>query len=79
MESIVLRLQEWLAFYGLKVVAAVVILVLGRIAAGIIRRLLWKAMEKGRGEATLISALVIVSAIEEESGPLRPIAPQGTP
>lgn len=55
MESIVLKLQEWLAFYGLKVVAAVVILVLGRIAAGIIRRLLRKAMEKGRVEVTLIS------------------------
>ena len=55
MESIVLKLQEWLAFYGLKVVAAVVILVLGRIAAGIIRRLFRTAMEKGRVEPTLIS------------------------
>ncbi len=55
MESVVVKLQEWLAFYGLKVLAALVILVLGRIAAGIIRRLLRKAMEKGGVEQTLIA------------------------
>ncbi|BCS98709.1 mechanosensitive ion channel protein [Desulfoluna limicola] len=55
MESIVVKLQEWLAFYGLKVVAALAILVLGRIAAGIVRRLLRKVMTKGKVEPTLIS------------------------
>jgi len=55
MESIVMKLQEWLAFYGLKVVAALVILVLGRIAAGILRRVLRNIMVKGKVEPTLIS------------------------
>ncbi|WP_300668482.1 mechanosensitive ion channel domain-containing protein [Desulfoluna sp.] len=55
MESIVVKLQEWLAFYGLKVVAALIILVLGRIAAGVVRRLLRNVMTKGRVEPTLIS------------------------
>jgi len=55
MESIVVKLQEWLAFYGLKVVAALVILVLGRIIAGIVRRLLRNVMVKGKVEPTLIA------------------------
>lgn len=55
MESVVVKLQEWLAFYGLKVVAALVILLLGRIAAGLVRRLLRRVMTKGKVEPTLVS------------------------
>lgn len=55
MESLVLKLQEWLVFYGLKVVASVVILVLGRIAAGIVRRVFRNVMDKGKVEPTLSS------------------------
>ena len=55
MESIVLKLQEVAAFYGLKIVAALVILVLGRIVAGTLRRLLRKAMTHGGVEPTLIA------------------------
>lgn len=55
MESIVVKLQEWLAFYGLKVVAALIILVMGRIAAGLIRRVIRKVMTKSKMEPTLIS------------------------
>ena len=46
MEQIVVKLQEWIALYGLKVIAAVIILFVGRFAAkgicAIIRRMLQK-------------------------------------
>ncbi|MCK5271233.1 MAG: hypothetical protein KAJ52_01605, partial [Sedimentisphaerales bacterium] len=46
MENIVLRLQEWVTFYGLKILAAIAIFLIGRWIAkavqGIIKKLLAK-------------------------------------
>ncbi len=46
-EQLVPKLQEWLALYGMKVVAAIVILIIGRIIVGVlvgvVRRLLTRA------------------------------------
>jgi small conductance mechanosensitive channel len=55
MENIVMKLQEWIALYGLKVVAAIAILVLGRIAAGIARSLVRRILKKSKVDETLVS------------------------
>jgi small conductance mechanosensitive channel len=74
MENIVMKLQEWIVLYGLKVVAAIAILVLGRIAAGIIRGVVRRLLRKSKVEETLVSfftsgtyvaimAFVVIAAI----------------
>jgi len=63
MAAILLKGQELLAFYGLKVVAALAIFIIGRIAAGMLRGVLKKMMEKGQVEPTLTSFICSVSYV----------------
>ncbi len=55
METIVIKLQDLIAFYGLKVIAAIVILVIGRYVAIGVRKLLRRVMRKSSVEETLVS------------------------
>ena len=75
-ERIVALAQEWGALYGLKVIGALVILIVGRIAAGIIRSILRALMTRSKADPTLISfvtsltyvaimAFVIIGAISK--------------
>ena len=57
MENIGLKLQEWLALYGLKIIAAIAILILGRIAAGLARSLVRRILRKSKVDETLVSFL----------------------
>ncbi|HPQ44675.1 MAG TPA: mechanosensitive ion channel [Syntrophales bacterium] len=54
MEQVIVKLQEWITLYGLKVIAAVIILIVGRIAAGALRTLVRRLLQKSRMEETLI-------------------------
>lgn len=63
MDEILVKLQEFGALYGLRVVGAIAILVLGRIAAGILRSLLSKMMEKSKVEPTLVSFVSSVTYV----------------
>lgn len=63
MEEVLVKLQEWGALYGLKIVGAITILVLGRIAAGFIRSILTKMMTKSKVEATLVTFVGSVSYV----------------
>ncbi|MGW8183330.1 MAG: mechanosensitive ion channel family protein [Burkholderiales bacterium] len=51
----VIKLQDLIAFYGLKVIAAIVILVIGRYVAIGVRKLLRRVMRKSSVEETLVS------------------------
>ncbi len=62
-ERIMELLQEWGALYGLKVIGALVILVLGRIAAGIIRSILRVLMTRSKADPTLISFVTSLSYV----------------
>ena len=53
MEAILQKIYEYLATYGLKIVAAVVILVVGRFVAKVIAGLVGKAMVKAKVDKTL--------------------------
>jgi small conductance mechanosensitive channel len=63
MNPVVVKVQEWIALYGLKVVAAAAILVLGRFAAIGIRALLKRVLERSRVEATLVSFITNVAYV----------------
>lgn len=63
MEQIVVKLQEWVVLYGLKVLAAIVILVVGRYIATGIRSLTSRVLRKGHVDdilVTFISSLCYV-------------------
>jgi len=55
MESIVPKLQEWFALYGLRVVAAIIILIVGRWIAKALRNLIKRVMKKKDVEPTIVS------------------------
>jgi small conductance mechanosensitive channel len=55
MEQLIVKMQEWIALYGLKVIAAIAILILGRIAAKFIRSLIRRMLHKGRVDEMLVS------------------------
>jgi len=55
MEQIIAKLQEWVVLYGLKVVAAIVILLIGRFAAASVRSLTKRLLQKGHVDDILVS------------------------
>lgn len=55
LSNIIPKLQEWATFYGLKIIAAVLIFIIGRWVAKVLRSVLERMMRKGKVEETLIS------------------------
>jgi small conductance mechanosensitive channel len=55
MDEIVPKLQEWITFYGLKVLAAIVIFIVGRWIAKALKRLTERVMTKNNVDPTIIS------------------------
>jgi len=55
MEQVVSKLQEWIALYGLKVIAAIAIFLIGRFAAKVIRRIIRRMMQRANLDETLVS------------------------
>jgi len=55
MGDLVAKLQEFSAFYGLRIVGAVVILVVGRWVARLVRVLVERTMTKGKTDPTLVT------------------------
>jgi len=62
-ERVLALTQEWVALYGLQVIGALVILVLGRIAAGITKSILRALMTKSKIDPTLISFVTSVTYV----------------
>lgn len=55
MEEILIKAQEIVALYGLKVVAALATLLIGKLLAKLVRRLLKKGMERAKIDETLVN------------------------
>ncbi len=53
-ESITYGLQEWVAFYSLKIVAAVILFIIGRWVAKLIKNVIRKSMTKAKVDKSLI-------------------------
>ena len=69
LSNIIPKLQEWVAFYSLKIVAAVAIFIVGRWIAKLLRNLVERMMTKGKvdealvkfvGNITYVALIVIV-------------------
>ena len=55
MDQIFMRMQDWIALYGLKVIAAILILVIGRYVAIGLRAIVRRLMRKSKVDETLVS------------------------
>ncbi|UCF57208.1 MAG: mechanosensitive ion channel family protein, partial [Deltaproteobacteria bacterium] len=55
MESVSNQLTVFVTTYGLKIIGAIVILILGRIAAGIGRRIVRNILEKSKTDPAIIA------------------------
>jgi len=63
MENLSDKLLEWGALYGTKIIAAIAILVVGRILVGVVARVVKKLMTKGKVDETLTRFLVSLTRI----------------
>lgn len=54
-EQVMAKVQEWIALYGLKVIAAIIILFVGWIAAKLISAVFKRMLTKVRFDAALVS------------------------
>jgi small conductance mechanosensitive channel len=76
MENIIMKLQEFGTLYGLKIVAAVLILIVGRLIASGVRKMLRNILQRNKVDETLVGfvtglgyvvlmAFVIIAAINK--------------
>ena len=63
MEEIIVKLQDWIMLYGLKVVAALAILSIGRLAAAGVRALVIRTLVKGHVDDTLVAFVTSVTYV----------------
>jgi small conductance mechanosensitive channel len=55
MEDIITKLQEWVALFGLQIIGAIVIIVVGLWGAKVVKRIITKLLTKRNVEGTIIS------------------------
>ncbi|MBN2279768.1 MAG: mechanosensitive ion channel [Candidatus Marinimicrobia bacterium] len=60
-QTLLTKIMDWLTLYGLRLVGAIALLIVGRIVAGIFRSILKKLMRKSKVDETLISFVASVS------------------
>lgn len=63
MNTIIPRLQEWIVFYGIKIILAVVIFIVGRWVAKALKNVIQKMMAKQNVETTLASFICNLSYV----------------
>lgn len=63
MEVITTKLIEWSASYGLKVLGALAILIIGRFAVSLLTRIIRRLLERSKTEATLIKFITSLTKI----------------
>ncbi len=55
MENLVMKMQEWVTFYGIKILVAVIIFFVGRWVAKMLKRLVENMLTKARLDETLVA------------------------
>jgi len=63
MDQVMSKLQEWIVLYGVKVIAAIAILLIGWIAAKGIRKIMRRMLQRARIDETLVSFVSSVSYV----------------
>jgi len=61
MDELLVKIQEWGAHYGLRIVGALLILIIGRFAARVARKVIEGAMTRAKTEPTLVSFVTHLS------------------
>jgi small conductance mechanosensitive channel len=76
MSNVIPKLQEWATFYGLKIIAAIVVFIVGRWVAKVLRNLVEKMMIRAKVDETLVKfvgnltyvallAIVVIAALNQ--------------
>ena len=60
MEDIMLKIQEWLVLYGVKIIAALAILIIGRFVARGVQALVRRLLQRNKVDETLVSFVTSV-------------------
>ncbi len=55
MEDLVSKVQEWVAFYGFKIIAALVIFIVGRWIAGAVKKIIGRILSSRKVDPTIVS------------------------
>ncbi|MDD3731700.1 MAG: mechanosensitive ion channel [candidate division Zixibacteria bacterium] len=63
METVTTKLIEWGASYGLKILGALAILIIGRFAVSLLTRIIRRLLERSKTEATLIKFITSLTRI----------------
>lgn len=63
MENLLAKVQEWIAFYGIKIIAAVVILIVGRWVARMVKKLIGRVLNSRKVDPTIVSFVEHLSYI----------------
>ncbi len=63
METVTMKLIEWGASYGLKVLGALAILIIGRFAVSLLTRIIKRLLERSKTEVTLIKFITSLAKI----------------
>jgi len=63
MEQVIPVLQKWTILYGVRILAALAIFIIGKIAAGAIKKVILKAMKKSKMDQTLASFVASISYV----------------
>jgi small conductance mechanosensitive channel len=61
MENLVVKVQEWIAFYGFKIIAALVIFIAGRWVAQAVQGLIVRILARKNVDTTIVSFVVHLS------------------
>ena len=63
MDQVIVKMQEWIALYGLKVIAAAAIIVIGRFVAIGVRAFIKRLLQKSLLDETLVSFITSLSYV----------------
>jgi len=63
MENLLVKVQEWVAFYGFKIIAAVFILIVGRWVAKMVKKLISRILSGRKVDQTIVSFVVNLAYI----------------
>jgi len=63
MENLLVKVQEWVAFYGFKIIAAVLILIVGRWVAKMVKKLISRILSGRKVDQTIVSFVVNLAYI----------------
>ena len=63
MENVLSRLVEFLTIYGIKVVGAIIILIIGRIVAGFARKVIRRVLRRSNVDESIVGRYYLLRSL----------------